>query len=53
MSDKQPYHFAGSFRFLGFFTVMLVLTLDASNGKDLLDVFVPYIESLTVVNLSK
>jgi hypothetical protein len=33
--------------FLSFFTVMLILTLDASNGKDLLDVIVPYIESLS------
>ncbi len=33
--------------FLSFFTVMLILTLDASNGKDLLDVIVPYIESVT------
>ena len=37
---------------IGFFTVMLILTLDAANGKDILDVLVPYIESLTHVNLS-
>ena len=34
-------------RALGFFTVMLILTLDASSGKDLLDVLVPYIEAQT------
>ncbi|MCP3921284.1 MAG: hypothetical protein GY714_01735 [Desulfobacterales bacterium] len=41
----------GSNRFLSFLTVMLILTLDANNGKDMLDVLVPYIESLTIVNL--
>lgn len=35
-------------RFLGFFTVMLILTLNASNGKDLLDVMIPYIEAKTL-----
>ena len=38
---------SGSSRFLSFFTVLLILTLDASNGKDLLDVVIPYIESVT------
>lgn len=51
MSDAQVST-GGSGRFLGFFTVMLVLTLDASNGKDVLDVLVPYIESLTFNNLN-
>ena len=37
----------GNGRFLSFFTVLLILTLDASNGKDLLDVLVPYIEAAT------
>lgn len=34
-------------RFLGFWTVLLILTLDASNGKDILDVTVPLIEAYT------
>lgn len=34
-------------RFLGFWTVLLILTLNASNGKDLLDVTVPLIEAYT------
>lgn len=38
---------SSSSRFLSFFTVLLILTLDASNGKDLLDVVIPYIESVT------
>lgn len=38
----------GMGRFLGFWSVMLILTLDASNGKDLLDVLVPYVEALTI-----
>jgi hypothetical protein len=32
---------------LGFFSVLLILTLNASNGKDVLDVWVPYIEAKT------
>lgn len=35
-------------RFLGFFTVLMILTLNASNGKDLLDVVIPYIEAQTL-----
>jgi hypothetical protein len=34
-------------RFLGFFTVLLILTLNADNGKDLLDVLVPHIAAQT------
>jgi len=34
-------------RFLGFFTVLLILTLNAGNGKDILDVTVPLIEAYT------
>ena len=45
-TDKQSVATGG--RLLGFFTVLLILTLDASNGKDLIDVIVPYVESLTV-----
>lgn len=52
MSDKS--NFQESFkmgasmgRFLGFWTVLLILTLDASNGKDILDVTVPLIEAYT------
>jgi len=37
-----------SARVFGFCTVLLILTLDASNGKDILDVIVPYIESVTI-----
>lgn len=40
----------GSARVFGFFTVLLILTLDASNGSDLIDVVIPYIESLTQLN---
>ena len=36
-------------RALGFFTVLLILTLNASNGNDLLDVTVKYIEAKTEV----
>ena len=48
MSDRSNYTNISVF---GFFTVLLILTLDASNGKDLLDVLVPYVESLTKTNL--
>lgn len=34
-------------RLLGFFTVLLILTLNASNGRDLLDTIVPYIDAKT------
>ena len=40
-----------SARGLGFFTVLLILTLNADNGKDLLDVMVPYIEASTTLTL--
>lgn len=50
MSDGNNY--APGARFLSFFTVLLVLTLDAENGKDILDVLVPFIESLTYLNMS-
>jgi hypothetical protein len=34
-------------RVFGFFTVLLILTLNANNGSDLLDVVVPYIQAQT------
>lgn len=46
MSEKYQINANGG-RFLGFLTVLLILTLNASNGKDLLDVIVPYIEAQT------
>lgn len=49
MSDGKNINIGG--RFLGFLTVMLILTLNASNGKDMLDVIVPWIESQTVSTL--
>ncbi len=49
MSDNSSGNLT-TCRFFGFFTVLLILTLDASNGKDMLDVLVPYIESLTTAN---
>jgi len=40
-------------RFLGFLTVLLILTLNADNGKDVLDVFVPYIQAQTSLVLEE
>ena len=47
MSKDNDISIGSGARVFGFFTVMLILTLDASNGKDLLDVLVPYIQSIS------
>ena len=49
MSDKNISVAGG--RFIGFFSLLMLLTLNASNGKDVLDVFVPWIEAQTVETL--
>lgn len=36
-----------SARFLGFFTVLLLFTLDGDSGRDLCDVLVEYVEAKT------
>lgn len=32
---------------IGFFSIMLIFTLNASSGPDLLDVLIPYIDALS------
>ena len=32
---------------IGFFSVMLIFTLDSASGPDLLDVLIPYIDALS------
>ena len=46
-SDTAASAVAGSGRFLGFFTVLMILTLNADNGRDLLDELVPFIAAKT------
>jgi hypothetical protein len=51
--DKQSVMLGGG-RLLGFFSLLMLLTLNASNGKDLLDVIVPYVEAQTeALNVSE
>ncbi len=47
MSDqtKEASQSISGARLFGFFTVLLILTLNADNGRDILDVTVQYIQA--------
>ncbi len=42
-----------SVQVIGFFSLMLVLTLNASNGRDVLDELVPWISAQTEATLKE
>ena len=50
MGSKQNYV---NVSVVGFFTVLLILTLNASNGRDVLDELVPWIAAQTEATLKE
>jgi len=48
IKDKDSYPiFQTGARLFGFWTVLLILTLNGDNGRDMLDVGVEYVQALT------
>jgi hypothetical protein len=50
VSDKTSV--VGGGRLLGFFSLLLLLTLNADNGNDLLDATVDWVQSKATVNMA-